>query len=181
MADRPSNHRQSRNSTRWQESQNYGGKRERLPSADGKSTARAIGRKTSARAWKLPETAPQGVQRRMVTLIGSIVGPRGNAAIVTAALLSHLGGIAAAQTGATLEGRITDASGAVVRQARIALVDEGTGVERRALSGSQGDYRFDFVPVGTYRLDVQAPGLRREVLPHLVVEVGRTIVQASTW
>ena len=113
----------------------------------------------------------------MVTLIGSLLGPRGRAAIVTAALLSHHGGIAAAQTGAILRGRITDASGAVVRQAQIALVDEGTGVERRALSSAQGDYRFDFVPVGTYRLDVQAPGLRREVLPHLVVEVGRTIVQ----
>ena len=96
-----------------------------------------------------------------------------------AAVLGQLAGVAAAQTGAVLQGRITDASGAVVRQAQIALVDERTGVERKALSGSHGDYRFDFLPVGTYRLEVQAPGLRREMLPHLVVEVGRTIVVNS--
>ena len=113
----------------------------------------------------------------MVRLLGSIVGPRGCAATVTAALSSLLAGVAAAQTGAILEGRITDASGAVVREAHVSLVDEGTAVERVALSGSRGEYRFAFLPVGTYRLEVQAAGLRREVLPHLVVEVGRTIVQ----
>src|SRR5262245_60253893 len=113
----------------------------------------------------------------MARLPGSIAALRGRLTFATAVLLSQLAGVAAAQTGAILKGRVTDGSGAVVREAHIAVVDEGTGVERAALSGSQGDYRFDFLPVGTYRIDVQAAGLRRKVLPHLVVEVGRTIIQ----
>lgn len=84
---------------------------------------------------------------------------------------------AAAQTAAVLKGRIVDASGGVVRNAQIVLVDESTNVERTTASDAGGEYRFDYLPIGSYRVEVESPGLRREVLPHLVVEVGRTIVR----
>jgi hypothetical protein len=82
-----------------------------------------------------------------------------------------------AQTTAIVQGRITDASGAVVANARIVLVETGTSAERATTSGAGGEYRFDLLPIGTYRVDVESAGLRRVSLPGLVVEVGRTIVQ----
>jgi hypothetical protein len=93
------------------------------------------------------------------------------------AVLSPLASSASAQSTATLKGRVTDASGAIVRGATITVRVEETGVERSAISAATGDYQFTFLPVGAYRVDIQAAGFRPEVLPRLVVEVGRTIVQ----
>ena len=81
------------------------------------------------------------------------------------------------QSTATLKGRITDASGAIVRGAGITAREQDTRVERHTTSDAAGDYQFVFLPVGIYRIDVQSIGLRSELVPRLVVEVGRTIVQ----
>src|SRR5262245_1779709 len=81
------------------------------------------------------------------------------------------------QSIATLKGHVTDASGAIVRAARITLVEQDTGIELETTSDAAGDYRFVFLSVGIYRMEVQSTGLRTEVVPRLVVEVGRTIVQ----
>ena len=53
------------------------------------------------------------------------------------------------------------------------LADQGPGVERIADSDAGGQYRFDVLPVGSYRIEVEAPGLRQASLPDLVVEVGQ--------
>ena len=66
------------------------------------------------------------------------------------------------QSFATLKGRITDASGAIVRGATIALREQQTGVERSTTSDAAGAYQFVFLPVGIYRIDVQSTGLRRK-------------------
>ena len=97
--------------------------------------------------------------------------------VVVFAALSTLASSAHAQSIATLKGRVTDASGAVVPGASVTVREEDTGVQRTAMSGATGEYQFAFLTVGTYRIDIQSPGLRPEVLPRLVVEVGRTIVQ----
>src|SRR6476646_9253014 len=97
--------------------------------------------------------------------------------LVVSAVLSALVSSAHAQSIATLKGRVTDASCAIVHGATITVRAEDTGVLRRATSVASGDYQFTFLPVGAYRVDVQAAGFRPEVLTRLVVEVGRTIVQ----
>lgn len=91
--------------------------------------------------------------------------------------LSLLDALLVAQTAAILQGRITDASGAVVPDARIVLLDLATDAERATSSDARGEYRFDVLPIGTYRLRVESPGLKAALLPHLVVEVGRTLTQ----
>jgi len=96
--------------------------------------------------------------------------------VVVFAALSALGSSAHAQSIATLKGRVTDASGAIVRGATISVRDEDTGVQRSSTSDPTGEYQFAFLAADTYRIDVQASGFRSEVLPRLVVEVGRTIV-----
>src|SRR6185295_11900189 len=96
--------------------------------------------------------------------------------VVVFAVVSALASTAHAQSTATLKGRVTDASGAIVRGATVTVRMEETGVQRSATSVASGEYQFTFLPVGAYRVEIQAAGFRPEVLPRLVVEVGRTIV-----
>src|SRR5262245_4433000 len=97
--------------------------------------------------------------------------------VVAFAVLSALVSSAHAQSIATLKGRVTDASGAILGGATITVRAEETGAERSATSVGTGEYQFTFLPVGVYRVEIQAAGFRSEVLPRLMVEVGRTIVQ----
>jgi len=97
--------------------------------------------------------------------------------VVVFAALSVVVSPAHAQSIAILKGRVTDESGAVVRGASITLREQDTGAERHASSDAAGEYQFAFLTVGTYRINVQSQGLRSAILPRLVVEVGRTIVQ----
>jgi hypothetical protein len=97
--------------------------------------------------------------------------------VVVFAALSALASPAHAQSIATLKGRVTDASGAIVRGANITVREEDTGIQRSATSDAAGEYQFAFLAVGAYRIDIQSPGFRPDVLPRLVVEVGRTIVR----
>src|SRR5262245_50011964 len=106
----------------------------------------------------------------------SAASPRCRVVVLFAAVLA-LASPSFGQSTATLKGRITDASGAIVRGAGITLREHDTGVERSTTSGAEGDYQFVFLPVGIYRIDVHSTGLRPELVPRLVVEVGRTIVQ----
>ena len=97
--------------------------------------------------------------------------------VVVVAALSALAPSAHAQSFATLKGRVTDASGATVHGATVTVREADTSVERSATSDAAGGYQFAFLASGTYRIAVQLPGFRPEVLPRLVVEVGRTIVR----
>src|SRR5262245_44036926 len=102
--------------------------------------------------------------------------PRCRGAVLSAVLLA-LASPSFAQSIATLKGHVTDPSGAIVSGATITLRERDTGAQRTAASDAAGDYQLVFLPVGTYRIEVQSTGFRPERIPRLVVEVGRTIVQ----
>jgi outer membrane receptor protein involved in Fe transport len=82
-----------------------------------------------------------------------------------------------AQSTATLQGVVNDPSGAVVPNAKITVRNQATGIERAAQTDSDGNYQVAALPVGAYRVEVQAQGFQTQVLPNLSVEVGRTLVQ----
>src|SRR5437762_13440476 len=78
--------------------------------------------------------------------------------VLAAGIASHC----AAQTstvGATLEGVVRDASGAVVAGAEVRLSNTATNQSRTATAEQQGVFRLRAVPVGTYDLRVEQPGL----------------------
>src|SRR5213594_1048630 len=64
------------------------------------------------------------------------------------------------RTDATFSGSVTDASGAVLPGAEIQLINEGTAAALQQLTGETGEFRFDFVPVGSYTLKIVMPGFR---------------------
>jgi hypothetical protein len=61
----------------------------------------------------------------------------------------------------SLRGNVLDASGAVVAVATVTAVNVDTGLSRSTMTDAQGDYLLVSVPVGNYRLDVEAKGFRK--------------------
>ena len=76
-------------------------------------------------------------------------------------LLLSLGGtkaFAQATASATIQGTITDKSGAVVAGAEIVAKNKGTDITRTTSSDETGSYRFELLPVGTYMVSVTKRG-----------------------
>ena len=83
-------------------------------------------------------------------------------------LLNLLGSISLSQTSNTsLQGSIADASGAAITNATIRLLHAESKTERTTTTGPQGEYRFQFLPPGTYTLIVSAAGFKSQQLTDL--------------
>lgn len=77
-------------------------------------------------------------------------------------LLLLISGSTLSQTSSTsLQGTVTDPHGGAVVGATVTLVDTDSGKERTAVTGATGEYRFQFLPPGTYQLSVAAAGFAR--------------------
>ena len=59
-----------------------------------------------------------------------------------------------------LVGTVVDSSSAVVTNASVVATNLGTGAVITTNTGSTGGYRFDNLPVGTYKITVKASGFR---------------------
>ena len=76
-------------------------------------------------------------------------------------LLAFCGRLVLAQgVFATLDGVLTDPTGAVVPNAKISLIDAVSGSTRDTVSDSAGFYSFVSVPVGNHNLAVAAGGFK---------------------
>ena len=62
----------------------------------------------------------------------------------------------------SLNGTVSDPSGAVVPNASVTLTNEQTGIQRAVTTDAQGRYTFDDLTPGTYRLSAKSAGLRRD-------------------
>ena len=80
-----------------------------------------------------------------------------------------------AQTGlGVVRGTVQDASKAVVPKAKATLSDTATGIERSTVTNSDGIYDFESVPVGPYRLVIEAVGFKKWE-GTLTVQAGQTV------
>src|SRR5215469_13762378 len=78
----------------------------------------------------------------------------------------------------SITGTVTDASGAVVNGAKVTLTSEGTGASLSATTGANGVYDFSPVRIGSYSLGVEAPGFKKAVQTHVVVDVSARVLQS---
>ena len=71
--------------------------------------------------------------------------------------------VAWAQSTATIVGRVSDSSGAVLSGAEVKVYNTATGLERSVQSGDTGDYEFPLLPItGAYRLTVAKEGFKTQ-------------------
>ena len=86
-------------------------------------------------------------------------------------------GMLFAQGGATgaIGGVVQDASGAVVANAKVSVQSEATGeVLRQETSNASGLFTATLLPVGTYTVEVEAPGFPATKFPGVVVNITET-------
>ena len=98
--------------------------------------------------------------------------------LVFALLLSFLATTIHAQTvTGTLQGRVSDRSGAVLPGVTITIRNLETGLERVVTTDSQGFFNAPFLPLGRYRVSAELAGMgtmRRDNVP---VQLNQTTVQ----
>jgi hypothetical protein len=70
-------------------------------------------------------------------------------------------------------GTVLDAQGAAVVGAQVTLTSVATGATATTKTGSSGEYRFEHLLVGTYRVTAQASGFKN-VSDQVVVELNKT-------
>jgi hypothetical protein len=81
--------------------------------------------------------------------------------LVTAVWSSNLFGQATAS--GTIQGTVTDNSGAVVVGAEVTAVHKATGTARTTLTGGTGAFRFDLLPVGNYNITATKSGFSKSI------------------
>jgi Carboxypeptidase regulatory-like domain len=77
-------------------------------------------------------------------------------------------------------GRVSDPSGAVLAAAKITLTNEATGISRDALTNDSGDYSFVDVAPGTYTVQFELTGFKRNVQKSVIVDVNQVVTLNST-
>jgi hypothetical protein len=76
-------------------------------------------------------------------------------------------------TTASILGTLKDSTGAAVPGITVVATNLETNFSRSAVSDEVGHYTIQFLPVGTYRVEAEAPGFKRFVQTGIVLEVDR--------
>ena len=94
-------------------------------------------------------------------------------AVFLLAILAARGNAAWGQTNASLRGTVTDQSGGVVVGAKVTLTNTGTGISRITNSDKDGNYLFDLVQVGKYKVTVEKPGFATFLQDGIALELNQ--------
>src|SRR5262245_25111452 len=78
---------------------------------------------------------------------------------------------AAQSTNASVSGRVTDSSKAVVVDARVVAVRTDTNLRRQTTTNESGAYALTNLPPGTYRIEVEKNGFNKTIRPDVVLHV----------
>ena len=80
----------------------------------------------------------------------------------------------AQQTLGGITGVVSDASGGVIPNVTVTVVEEHTSLTRTAKSNGEGVYTFVNLPIGTYTMTYTADGYEEQKTPHIAVQADRT-------
>jgi hypothetical protein len=73
---------------------------------------------------------------------------------------------------ATIQGTVTDASGAAVPDAKVTIKNAGTGATVNATSNAQGRFSVSYINPGTYDMDVTKAGFQTAARKGVTINVG---------
>src|SRR5258705_4331551 len=82
-----------------------------------------------------------------------------------------------AESTGSIEGQAVDERGAAVQGAQITARSQAIGVRRVTETDAAGRYQVVGLPLGDYRLEVQAKGFKSQVIEKIHIEVGRSLTQ----
>jgi hypothetical protein len=85
----------------------------------------------------------------------------------------------AQSTSGRIVGRVSDPTGAVLPSVKITLVNEATGASRDTQTNSSGDYNFVEVTPGSYRVEYELTGFKKNVQTGVLVNVNQVVTLNS--
>jgi hypothetical protein len=88
--------------------------------------------------------------------------------------------VSAQGTAGRVLGRVADPSGAILAGVNVRLVNEATNVSRDTKTTESGDYDFVEVPVGTYRLEFDLTGFKKNVRRGVSLDINQVITLNMT-
>ena len=77
----------------------------------------------------------------------------------------------------TILGTVTDSSGSVMQNAKVTVVNEGTGLTRTVQADSNGEYTIPSLPTGRYTIMTEMAGFKALALSN--IELG--VDHARAW
>ena len=80
-----------------------------------------------------------------------------------------------AQNSGIIAGKVTDATGAVVANAQITVVETDTNVENLSATNSDGLFRVPSLRDGPYKVTVSAPGFKKVIREGFSLRIGETL------
>jgi hypothetical protein len=81
----------------------------------------------------------------------------------------------AQSTSASLTGRVTDPSQALIADAKVAAVSDGTNVRYETTTDRSGEYFLTNLPPDTYHIEIEKTGFRKLIKPDVVLHVQDTL------
>src|SRR5262252_5683796 len=87
--------------------------------------------------------------------------------------------VLAQSTGGRILGRVSDPSGAVLANVKVTLVNEATGVSSSTPTNESGDYVFPQVPVGSYRMEFDLAGFKKNLQRGVNVDLNQVVTVNS--
>ena len=93
---------------------------------------------------------------------------------VAALWIAAVPSLNAQQITGAIDGVVTDNQGAVVAHANVVAANLATGFTRTTITGNDGAYNIQYLPVGTYSVTVDSPGFKKFVQQNLEIAVDQT-------
>src|SRR5688572_20369118 len=72
-------------------------------------------------------------------------------------------------------GTVSDSSGAVIPGVSIKVTNPAIGLTREAITNESGNYRVDQLPIGTYTVEAELSGFKKDVHQNVRVEIDQRI------
>lgn len=73
-----------------------------------------------------------------------------------------------------IRGTVTDATDAVIANAKVTLIHTSTSQQRTVETNESGDFNAPFVPIGDYRVAVEVSGFQKKILTGITLQVDQT-------
>ncbi|GAC1358862.1 MAG: TonB-dependent receptor [Acidobacteriaceae bacterium] len=99
-------------------------------------------------------------------------------AFIAAAFAVLLSPAFAADVTARIRGTVTDPAGAVVPNLTVTATNEATGVVYTTSTQGTGDYQFQRLPIGSYTINVSAPGFQNFTATGIKLDIDQQYVEA---
>ncbi|MGB2890007.1 MAG: TonB-dependent receptor, partial [Candidatus Acidiferrales bacterium] len=123
--------------------------------------------------YLIPSLSPQLVRHLPAQLAKQF---RAAAMLIGALILSVASVFGQINTG-EIGGTVKDPSGGLVAGATVVATQSATGIKYTAIANGSGEYLLAQLPIGMYKLTVDAPGFKQSVLSSVPVHIGDKLRQ----